>query len=100
MFPVHFLKPFFRQVFLGFNLFYDNTILEHFHRVILFLTLFTEDQQSLAINLKIILLQCKSQELRLSAVQETCHKINHNFRFIHLSSPPVPVRIMLPVYPR
>jgi transcription-repair coupling factor (superfamily II helicase) len=67
-------------------------ILDHFHNcvckfqfihIIFFFAFFAKDQQSFAVNGKILLLQCKIQESSLSAFQESRNQINGNSDIIH-----------------
>ena len=67
-------------------------ILDHFHNcvckfqfihIIFFFAFFAKDQQSFAVNGKVLLLQCKIQESSLSAFQESRNQINGNSDIIH-----------------
>ena len=54
-----------------------------FIHIIFFFAFFAKDQQSFAVNGKILLLQCKIQESSLSAFQESRNQINGNSDIIH-----------------
>ena len=54
--------------------------------VILLLSFLAENEKSLSIYIKVILLQGKIQERSLSAFQEPCNQINRNRNFVHVTS--------------